>query len=161
QNGITCLFLTTALFNLLAEQCPSCFATARQVWTGGEMVSAPSIQSVLDACPDTVVVHVYGPTETTTFATYHPMRPPYQVQGSVPIGRPLADTRVYVLDACLRPVPPGVMGELYIAGAGLARGYLSRPGLTAERFVACPFGDPGERMYRTGDLVRWEPGGNL
>jgi pristinamycin I synthase-3/4 len=160
-NEITGLFFTTMLFNLLAEQCPDCFAGAREVWTGGEMVSPPAIQSVLDACPETAVMHVYGPTETTTFATYHGMRPPYQVQGTVPIGGPISNTQVFVLDSGLRPVPPEVTGELYIAGLGLARGYLHRPGLTAGRFVACPFGQPGSRMYRTGDVVRWNADGDL
>jgi amino acid adenylation domain-containing protein len=161
QYQITSVFLTTALFNLMAEQCPECFAGTRQVWTGGEMVSPPAIQCVLDACPETAVVHVYGPTETTTFATCHPMRSPYRVRGTVPIGRPMANVRVFVLGAGLQVVPVGVVGELYIGGAGLARGCLGQPGLTAQRFVADPYGPSGARMYRTGDLVRWRAEGQL
>src|SRR5699024_6183367 len=97
------------------------------------------------------VFNVYGPTETTVHATASEA-----LDGLItPIGTPISNMRVYVLDADLNPVQPGVVGDAYIAGIGLARGYLRQPSLTAERFVADPFGDAGSRMYRTGDLVRW------
>jgi len=119
------------------------------------VVPAAAVRRVLEACPDTVVVDGYGPTEATTFATCYRMHAGDPVPTTVPIGRPLDNMRVYVLDASLRPVAPGVAGELYVAGAGVARGYLNRPGLTAKRSVADLYGPAGERMYRTGDLVRW------
>ncbi|MEV0122286.1 amino acid adenylation domain-containing protein [Streptomyces sp. NPDC050703] len=161
EHAVTSLWLTASLFHLMAEQDPGCLAGVRQVWAGGEAVSGSSVARVLAACPSIAVVNGYGPTEATTFAAHHLLRAPYEAAPTVPIGRPMANTRAYVLDAGLCPGPSGVTGELYLAGAGLARGYLGRPGPTAERFVACPFGPGGERMYRTGDLVRWNADGEL
>ncbi|WP_165975404.1 non-ribosomal peptide synthetase [Actinomadura rubrisoli] len=161
EQGVTALWLTAGLFKVIADEHPDCFAGVREVWTGGDVVSPPAVRGVLRACPGLTVVDGYGPTETTTFATCHPMPSEEQVGESIPIGRPMDGMRVYVLDAAMRPVPVGVPGELYIAGVGLARGYVHRAGLTAERFVACPFGAPGERMYRTGDVVAWTPDGAL
>ncbi|WP_143833077.1 non-ribosomal peptide synthetase, partial [Nocardiopsis sinuspersici] len=160
DHGVSSVFLTTALFNLFAQQDPGCFTGLRQVWTGGEAADPASFTRVLEACGDTEVVHVYGPTETTTFATCTPIGPDRARAGDCPIGRPMDGTRTHVLDAALRPVPVGAVGELYIAGEGVARGYDRRPGLTAERFVADPFGSGG-RLYRTGDLVRWQGSGQI
>ncbi|WP_344432291.1 amino acid adenylation domain-containing protein, partial [Amycolatopsis minnesotensis] len=158
QLGATIVFLTTALFNVLAEEAPDCFSGLKEVWTGGEAASPAAFLRVLERCPDTRVVHVYGPTETTTFAVCHPMTRELAAAGSAPIGGPLDDTGLYVLGERLELVPPGAPGELYIAGTGLGRGYLGRADLTSERFVANPFGD-GDRLYRTGDLVRWNLAG--
>jgi amino acid adenylation domain-containing protein len=160
-RGITALWLTAGLFRLIADESPGCLAGLREVWTGGDVVPAAAVRQVLRACPSLTVVNGYGPTETTTFATCWPVCTPAEAGDVVPIGRPLMGTRAYVLDARLQPAAPGTAGELYLAGAGLARGYLRRPGLTGERFVACPFGPPGERMYRTGDIARWQSGGRL
>ncbi|WP_289007986.1 amino acid adenylation domain-containing protein [uncultured Thermomonospora sp.] len=159
---VTGLFITTTLFNLVAEERPGAFAGLREVLTGGEAGSVTAMRKVLRACPDTRVGNVYGPTEATTYTTVLSMREILERGEQVALlGRPIDNMRVYVLDENLQPVPPGVVGEAYVAGAGLGRGYFGRPGLTAERYVANPFGAPGERMYRTGDLVRWRPDGML
>ncbi|MBG0824312.1 amino acid adenylation domain-containing protein [Planomonospora sp. ID91781] len=162
RHRLTALFITTALFNLVAEEDPAAFGALAEVLTGGEAASPQAMRRVLRACPDTVLGHVYGPTETTTYATYHAVQAVRAVPGAAapPIGRPLDGMRAHLLDGLLRPVPPGAVGELYLSGAGLARGYLGRPALTAERFTACPYGT-GERMYRTGDLARWTADGEL
>ncbi|MFB6894236.1 amino acid adenylation domain-containing protein, partial [Kitasatospora sp. NPDC056327] len=158
RHRVSRLFLTIGLFTLFADEDPACFSGLREVWTGGDVVSPVAVARVREACPDTLVVNVYGPTETTTFATAHPVA---DTSEALPIGGPLDGMRAYVLDARLQPVPAGVAGDLYLAGHGLARGYLARPALTAERFTADPHGTPGERMYRTGDLARWNEQGEL
>ncbi|MFC0600941.1 AMP-binding protein, partial [Streptomyces palmae] len=124
REKVTSAFLTTALFNIITEDDPTTLSSLREVWTGGEFGSPTAIQHAIDAAPSTAIVHVYGPTETTTFATYHRMQAPHQVAATnVPIGRPLDTMRVYVLDDTLNLTPPGTAGELYIAGTGVARGY--------------------------------------
>ncbi|MFF3641301.1 amino acid adenylation domain-containing protein [Streptomyces sp. NPDC002564] len=160
-DGVSSLHVTAGMFRVLAEESPECFAGLREVLTGGDVVPAGAVARVREACPDVAVRHLYGPTEITLCATAHLLRPQDEVTQVLPIGRPLANRQAYVLDAALQPVPAGVVGELYIAGEGLAHGYLGRHALTAERFVACPFGKDGRRMYRTGDLVRWSADGEL
>ncbi|WP_063837499.1 non-ribosomal peptide synthetase, partial [Streptomyces sp. NRRL WC-3549] len=161
RHGVTAAFLTTALFNVIAETDPGALGLLRLVAAGGEAAAPGVLQRLAAAHPGTAVLHVYGPTETTTFATLHRVRPNADPGGTAPIGRPLDGTRAYVLDAAMRLVPPGAEGELYVAGAGVTRGYLGRPGLTATRFVADPYAGDGARMYRTGDLVRWGADGTL
>ncbi|WP_327379535.1 non-ribosomal peptide synthetase [Streptomyces sp. NBC_01212] len=160
RDGVTAAFLTTALFNVVAETDPDALGLLRLVASGGETAAPGLLQSLAAAHPRTAFLNVYGPTETTTFATRHRVHPGAPA-GAPPIGLPLDGMRAYVLDTALRHVPPGAEGELYVAGAGVARGYLGRPGPTATRFVADPFSGSGARMYRTGDLVRRDPDGTL
>ncbi|MGW5285430.1 amino acid adenylation domain-containing protein, partial [Streptomyces collinus] len=148
SEKITGLWLSAGLFRLLAEEDPQAFSDVIEVRTGGDVVPAASVRLALTACPGLTVTDGYGPTETTVFATHHSMRDLVAVPDVVPIGKPLDHTQVYVLDAALQPVPAGVAGELYIAGTQLGRGYWKRPALTADRFVANPFGSDGSRMYR-------------
>ncbi|MFJ1938893.1 non-ribosomal peptide synthase/polyketide synthase [Kitasatospora sp. NPDC088160] len=161
SNGVTGLWLTAGLFRLVAEERPGLLAGVREVWTGGDVVSPAAVARVLAACPGIAVVNGYGPTEATTLATWHPVGDLPEHAATVPIGRPMANTRAYVLDDRLRPMPTGMVGELYLAGTGVARGYLGRAGLTAERFTADPYGPSGSRMYRTGDLASWRTDGAL
>ncbi len=128
---------------------------------GGEALSWATVDKWLRVAPATRIVNEYGPTETVVGCATYEAQAGVTPGADLPIGRPIANTRMYVLDAHGQPVPPGVTGELYIGGAGVARGYLNRPDLTADRFLADPFGGPGGRMYKTGDLGRWKADGNL
>ncbi len=161
RHGVRTAFLTTALFNVIAETDPGALGLLRLAATGGETAAPGVLQRLATAYPDTAIVNVYGPTESTTFATAHHVRPDDVPGGVPPIGRPLDGVRAYVLDAALRQVLPGAEGELYVAGPGVARGYLGRAATTATRFVADPFAGTGARMYRTGDLVRRDAEGAL
>ncbi|MGX1311830.1 amino acid adenylation domain-containing protein [Streptomyces calvus] len=161
EGRVTATLFTTGLFRLIAAEAPETFRSLREVWTGGEALPAAAVRQALEACPDLTVVNAYGPTEVTVMAAAHRLPAGEPVPEPVPIGRPLDGKRVLVLDSGLRLCPPGVAGELYVAGVGLARGYVGRPDLTAERFVADPYGEPGARLYRTGDVVRWREDGLL
>ena len=157
-HQVSCLHLTAPLFNALTREDHGILGGIRQLFTGGDVVAAAQVRAVL-AAHDCRLTHCYGPTEATTFSLTHGVEAADDVGDTLPIGHPISNTRIYVLDDGLEPVPVGVAGELYIAGSGVARGYLGRAGLTAERFVADPFGLPGRRMYRTGDLARWRRDG--
>ncbi len=161
EQRVGIIWLTVALFNALIDEDAACLTGARHVLTGGEAVSAAHLRRAQRALPGTAFTNAYGPTETTTFATAYPIPNPLpESVRSVPIGRPIRETRLYVLDEQQKPVRIGAEGELYIGGEGVARGYLGRPELTKERFLQDPF-VPGGRMYRTGDLVRYLPDGNV
>ncbi len=162
-NSVTTLWLTSSLFNMVIDEAPDVLSSVRQLLVGGEALSPKHIQRALELLPNTQLINGYGPTETTTFATcYRIPKNMGQSVSPIPIGRPIANTTVYVLDRKLQPVPIGVPGELFIGGDGVARGYLKQPELTAQKFIPNPF-RPGttDRLYRTGDLVRYLPDGNL
>ncbi|WP_315780237.1 non-ribosomal peptide synthetase [Bradyrhizobium sp. SZCCHNR2011] len=153
-RAVSVMFLTTALFNQVAQLKPAAFAPLRLVLFGGEAVNADHVRSVLAAAPPARLLHVYGPTETTTFATFHPVGQLTERAATVPIGRPLPGVICRILDTDLKPVPAGMPGELCIGGSGLATGYLGDPAATDARFVTAP---DGVRLYRSGDLVRLDP----
>jgi amino acid adenylation domain-containing protein len=161
KHGINTVWLTAGLFHLMVNSRLSDLGGIKQLLAGGDVLSPRDVKKVMNRFPSCRLVNGYGPTETTTFSCCHQIQPADGLQESIPIGRPVAHTQIYVLGGRLECTPLGVPGELYISGIGVSRGYLARPALTAERFVANPFGPPGSRMYRTGDLVRWGHDGVL
>ncbi len=162
EDGVTTLFLTTELFNHLAYSLPSMFDGVRQVLFGGDRADARAVARVLKHSPPDRLINVYGPTETTTFATWHRVTEVPVEAVTLPIGRPVANTSLYLLDARGGPVPVGVPGEITIGGPGVALGYLGRPELTADRFVRDPYvADAKARLFRTGDLGRFLPDGSV
>jgi len=162
RHGVTVLFLTTALFNQHALSSPQILARRRYVLFGGEAADVNAVRRVLRESPPEHLLNMYGPTETTTFATCHEVKSVPDEATSIPIGKPIAETRIRILDAHGRPVPIGVTGEIFIGGSGVALGYLNRSELTTERFVGDTFSDlPNAVMYRTGDLARWREDGSI
>lgn len=162
NHGVTTLWLTAGLFHVIVDEAPEILRPLRQLLAGGDVLSPPHVRKCLDVCPDLQFINGYGPTENTTFSCCFVIPPEISATAAIPIGRPIANSEAYVLDERLRPLPPGVAGELFVGGDGLALGYWRRPDLTAERFVVHPFStDPDARLYRTGDRARLCPDGNL
>jgi aspartate racemase len=161
-EGITTVWLTAALFHQMVDAQLDSLCHVRQILAGGEALSVSHVQKMIANLGNHRLINGYGPTENTTFTTCHVMTSSSRIGRSVPIGVPISNTQVYVLDPQLQPVPVGVHGELYIGGDGLARGYLNAPELTKERFIAHPFSEePGARLYKTGDMVRYLADGSI
>ena len=158
REGVTVMWLTATLFNTFADLNPKLFAPLRTVLTGGERISASHVAAAMTANPSLTVVNGYGPTENTTFSATFRIETPPDPGTDIPIGRPIANSTILILDAASEPVPVGVPGEIWVGGDGLAIGYLGRADLTAERFVEhAEFG----RLYRTGDLGLWLADGTV
>lgn len=161
QQEISVLFLTTALFNQMAQEVPCSFRSLRYLLFGGEAVDVRWVKAVLKHGAPKHLLHVYGPTENTTFTSWYEVQDVSEAR-SIPIGRAIANTQIYLLDPHLKPVPIGVRGEIYLSGDGLARGYLNRPDLMAERFISNPFKKSKlNRLYKTGDIARYILDGNI
>ncbi len=161
RGQVSVLWMTAGQFHQYAPSLIGVFPQLRYLMVGGDVLDPATIAMVLREGAPQHLLNGYGPTETTTFATTHLIQAVAAGRG-IPIGRPIANTQIYVLDAYQQPVPLGVTGEIYVGGAGVGLGYLNRPELTAERFVVNPFhGEGRERMYKTGDLGRWLPDGSL
>lgn len=162
ERGVTTLWLTSGLFNLMVEQRIEDLRGVRQLLAGGDVLSPRHVRMVLDKFPDCRLINGYGPTENTTFTCCYSIERGSRVDESIPIGRPIANTQVYILDEDMNPVPPGETGELYAGGDGVARGYLNDSAATAQKFLPNPFGARAtDRLYRTGDFGRWRDDGAI
>ncbi len=162
KKNISHIFITTALFNQIAGQVPNAFEHLDTVMFGGEQVDPPSVRKIIKAKPPKKLLHVYGPTENTTFSTWYQIKRVGQKITTIPIGKPIANSTCYVLDQYLNPVPVGIPGELYVGGDGVALEYLNRSDLTAERFIPNPLPHSFDSiLYKTGDLVRYLSDGNI
>ncbi|KIH96636.1 thioester reductase, partial [Streptomonospora alba] len=162
DTGVTVCHFVPSMLRLFVEEPRAALCTSlRRVFASGEALGAETARRLRDLLPRTALANLYGPTEAAVDVTAFEVGDEEFTGAGVPIGRPVWNTGVYVLDGRLAPVPAGVEGELYLSGVQLARGYVNRPGLSAERFAADPFGAPGARMYRTGDVVRWDAEGRL
>ncbi|HLP46705.1 MAG TPA: amino acid adenylation domain-containing protein, partial [Candidatus Kapabacteria bacterium] len=163
RDQITVFFVTTALFNVLVKLEQESLKNIRKILFGGERVSLEHVGKALEYLGKEKIIHVYGPTETTVYATYYFIDNIENNAVTIPIGKPISNTTVYILDKYLTPVTIGVPGEIYIGGPGVARGYLNNPELTAERFIKYrSYGSYKTYIhYKTGDLARWLPDGNI
>ncbi|ASF27576.1 peptide synthetase [Bacillus amyloliquefaciens] len=160
RENVSILMITTALFHLLVDMEPSCLTTLRKIMFGGERASVEHVKKALAAVGKGRLLHMYGPSESTVFATYHPVDVIEEDAISVPIGKPVSNTEIFIMNKAGRIQPAGIPGELCVSGEGLVEGYYNRPELTEEKFVKHPFKE-GERMYKTGDLARWLPNGDI
>ncbi|OUL24319.1 non-ribosomal peptide synthetase [Nostoc sp. RF31YmG] len=162
QYQVTTLWLTAGLFHLIVDEKIDALKPLRQLLAGGDVLSVPHVQKFLNTVDNCKLINGYGPTESTTFTSCYEITAPLKPGASIPIGRPIANTQVYILDSYLQQVPIGITGELYIGGDGLAREYFNRPDLTAERFIANPLSaDSQSLLYKSGDLARYLPNGEI
>lgn len=161
KHGVNIMFITTGLFNVLVDEQVERLKGLKCILTGGEAMSVPHITKALRVLGAGVLNNIYGPTENTTYSCFHPINSEADIGRSVPIGKAINNTFLYVLDEQMKPVGVGVKGELYTGGDGVASGYWERPDLTAERFLADPFLGGAARMYKTGDMVRWNTNGSI
>lgn len=162
RHHVTSLWLTSGLFNAVVDEFPNALRNLKQLLAGGDVLSPVHVRRAMEAMESGCVINGYGPTENTTFTCCHRITEEDTHRASIPIGRPIRGTEVYILDEQMRPVSGGQVGEIYIGGDGLARGYLNRPELTAERFVRNPFSpDASSRLYKSGDLAHYNAQGDI
>jgi amino acid adenylation domain-containing protein len=159
---VTIIWLTAGLFHLMVDEQLESLRPLKQLLAGGDVLSVNHVQRFRESLPNCQLINGYGPTESTTFTCCYPIEDAKTLGNSVPIGRPINNTQVYILNPQLQPMPIGAIGEIYIGGDGLASGYFNRPELTIERFVPNPFSEQsGAKLYKTGDLARYFADGNI